>query len=200
LPTLLIALSFPLAFGVWDFSQKKKVNPLSALGFVNVTVTGGLALLGLGGIWFSIKEAFFPSLIGLFVLGSAFGAKPFIKSVFLNPQVMDLEKIRGLLKQSGKEIEFERHLKVSTIYLSGSFFLSAILNFLLSVRVFTELPAELNDTERAIQLNLQIATMTKWSMVVILLPSMICLGLIMWHLLSGIRSLTGLKTEEFLRG
>src|SRR6476661_3851756 len=67
LPALIIALAFPLGFGLFDLYKKRKWNPLSILGFTNVMVTGSLAVLGLGGIWFSLKEAFFPFLIGAFV-------------------------------------------------------------------------------------------------------------------------------------
>ena len=199
LPALILALSFPLGFGIWDFYRKKKLNPLSALGFVNVSVTGSLAVLGLGGIWFSIKEAVFPGLIGLFVLFSAFSQKPFIQSVFLNPQLIDLDAIQNKLSELQKDLEFKRHLRLSTIFLSLSFFISAALNFFLSLRIFKELDPNLDANARALQLNSQIAEMTQWSFVVIMLPSLICLSLILWHLIQGIRNLTGLKTDQILK-
>lgn len=199
LPALFLALSFPLAYGVYDFKRRNKVNPLSMLGLVNVSVTGGLAVLGLGGIWFSLKEAFFPFLIGCFVLASAFSPKPFIKAVFLNPQIMDLEKIQSHLQKNAKELEFSKHLRLSTIFLAASFYLSAILNFALSLRIFTELDPSLDETQKALTLNSQIATMTQWSFLVIMLPSFLCLIFILWHLMTGIRKMTGLKSDEFMK-
>jgi hypothetical protein len=198
-PALLLALSFPLGYGIYDFIQRKKVNPLSLLGFLNVTVTGGLAVLGMGGMWFSLKEAFFPLLIAFFVLGSAFTKKPFIKTVFFNPQLMDLDKIYGILTERSKEADFEQHLRTSTIFLSGSFFLSAVLNFTLALRVFTELDPTLTDTQKSLILNGQIATMTQWSFLVIMVPSLLCLIFILWYLLSGIKKLTSLKIDDFMK-
>ena len=91
LNALLLALAFPLCYGIYDLIKRKKVNAFSALGLINVSVTGGLALLGIHGFWFAVKEAAFPTLVGLFVFGSAFSKKPFIESIFLNPGVMKVD-------------------------------------------------------------------------------------------------------------
>lgn len=199
LPALLLALSFPLGFGIYDFLKEKKLNPLSLLGFLNVSVTGSLAVLGLGGIWFSMKEAFFPFLIGLFVLISAFRKSPFVRTLFLNPQLMHLEKVDQILTERNNKTDFEAHIKTSTILLSGSFFLSAALNFILSLRIFKELDPTLTSEAKSLILNGQIAEMTQWSFMVIMLPSMIFLIFILWYMMRGIRRLTDLKMEEILK-
>jgi hypothetical protein len=196
---LLIALAFPLGFGLYDLYRKRKWNPLSILGFTNVMVTGGLAVLGLGGIWFSIKEAFFPFLIGVFVWWSATREKPFIRTFLLNANTMQMDLIEEKLKANQKEDEFKRHLKNSTQLLACSFFLSAVLNFVLSQRIFLPLNPNLTGDERSLVLNHQIAEMTSWSMAVILVPTVIFLAGILWHLIKGIQNLTGLKTEEILK-
>ena len=85
LNALILALAFPLAYGAYDLIKRKKVNAFSILGLLNVSLTGGLALMGLNGFWFAVKEAAFPALVGCFVLGSAFTKKPFIETLFLNP-------------------------------------------------------------------------------------------------------------------
>lgn len=199
LPTLILALAFPLGFGIYDFLKLKKLNPLSALGFINVSVTGTLAVLGLGGMWFSLKEAFFPLLIGIFVIISAYSKNPFIKTLLLNPQVLYLDKILAALDERQKHAEFDRHLRSSTLLLSGSFFLSAVLNFFLSIRIFTELDPGLSAEQKSLLLNSQIAEMTQWAFLVIMIPSMIFLVAILWYLMRGIRQLTGLKMDEILR-
>ncbi len=200
LPALLIALAFPLGYGIYDLIKRKKWNPLSILGFLNVFVTGGLAVLGLGGIWFSVKEAFFPFLIGLFVWWSSYRDNPFVKSFLLNSHALNVDVIDEKLKAHQKESEFLRHLQFSTRLLACSFFLSAILNFTLAQRVFLPLADSLTPEERSLALNHQIADMTTWSYVVIVLPSMIFLIGILWHLLKGIRHLTGLQTDQILKG
>lgn len=199
LRALFLALAFPLAYGIYDLIQKKKWNPLSILGFLNVSVTGGLAVAGLDGIWFSIKEAFFPFIIGVFVWWSARGKKPFIKTVLMNPQLMDLEKIDSSLKEKSAEQDFEVHLQKSTKLLSLSFFLSAILNFGLAEYIFKPIDTTLLAEQRARVLNEQIAQMTTWSTVVIMVPSMIFLVFILWYLIRGIKKLTGLDMESIVR-
>jgi hypothetical protein len=197
---LLIALAFPLTYGIYDLVKRRKWNAFSILGFTNVLVTGSLAVAGLGGIWFSIKEAFFPFLIGVFVWLSARRANPFVKTFILNPATMNVDKIEERLKANNKESEFQTHLATSTRLLAASFFLSALLNFVLAERIFTPLDPALDSEARAIALNQQIAQMTTWSTAVILIPSMIFLIGILWHLLRGIRQMTGMPTEEIMKG
>jgi hypothetical protein len=199
LPTLFLALAFPVGFGIYDYLKERKFNPLSVLGFVNISVTGGLAVLGLGGIWFCLKEAFFPFIIGVFVMISAYRKNPLIRTLLLNPQLMHLDKVTAALNEKNKMPEFEQHLKISTLLLAASFYLSAVLNFGLSLRIFTELDPSLTGEARALILNGQIAEMTQWSFVVIMLPSMIFLIFILWYMMRGIRELTGFKMEELLK-
>lgn len=200
LPALLIALAFPLGFGIYDLWKKKKWNPLSILGFTNVLVTGSLAVLGLGGIWFSIKEAFFPFAIGVFVWFSAKKEKPLIHAFLINHQTMHVDTIDTKLRENQKEKEFVEHLQFSTKLLAGSFFFSAILNFFLAQRIFVQLDANLDATALAVALNQQIGEMTAWSAGVIVVPSTCFLIYILWYLLKGIRELTGLTTEQILKG
>jgi hypothetical protein len=200
LNALIIALAFPLVYGLLDLYRKKKWNPFSLLGFTNVLVTGSLAVAGLGGIWFSIKEAFFPLLIGIFVWISSIRGKPFIKTFLLNPHTMQLDVIEEKLKEKQKEPEFHRHLQFSTKLLACSFFLSAILNFILAERIFLPLDATLDAEGKSQALNLQIAEMTTYSSFVIVVPSIVFLMFILWHLLKGIRELTGLQTDQILKG
>ncbi|MEZ0392193.1 MAG: VC0807 family protein [Pseudobdellovibrionaceae bacterium] len=197
---LLIALAFPLAFGLFDLYKKRKWNAFSILGFTNVLVTGSLAVAGLGGIWFSIKEAFFPFLIGIFVWYSSLREKPLVQTFLLNPHTMNIETIEERLKSNQKQGEFLKHLQFSTKLLACSFFLSAALNFFLAERIFTPLAESLDSEAKSVALNQQIAQMTTWSSVVIVIPSMVFLIAILLHLLKGIRQLTGLQTDEILKG
>lgn len=199
LNALLLALAFPIFYGIYDFIKRRKFNYFSLLGFLHVVVTGSFALLGLSGMWFSIKEAFFPTIIGVFVLVSAFSKKPFVKTLFLNPQLLQLDKIETSLNEKKNHALFDQLLKKSTMLLSVSFFFSALLNFALALHIFIDLDKTLDETQKALVLNDQIAKMTQYSFVVILIPSMIFLIFILWHLLRGIRDLTGLKTDEVLK-
>lgn len=195
---LAIALLFPLLYGAYDFFKQRKMNWIALLGLINVALTGGFALSGLTGIWFAIKEAAFPGLIGVFVFASSWTGNPFVKKLFMNPQVMNLELIEARLVETGRE-RFNELLKRSTLLFSGSFFVSAALNFGLAYAIFTELPSSLPEAEKSHLLNEQIAQMTQWSFVVIMIPSMIILGAILWYLIQGLEKATGLPKDQIFR-
>lgn len=196
---LVLALAFPLAYGAYDLVKRRKFNAMSILGLLNVGLTGGLALAGLTGFWFAVKEAAFPLLVGLFVLGSAFTKKPFIETLFMNPALMKVDLLEERLQERGRKIEFHEHLKKATMWLACSFAFSALLNFLLARHIFLDMDPTLTSEAKSLVLNDQIAKMTTWSMAIIMVPSMIFLMGIFWYLLRGIRNYSGLSTEELLQ-
>lgn len=198
-PALLLALAFPLSYGAYDLIRRRKANPFSLLGLLNILITGGLAWIGINGFWFAVKEAAFPLLIGIFVLASSWGKKPAVAMLFVNPALFHMDRMNESLKQHGREKEFEQLLKRATRWLAGSFFLSATLNFLLAERIFLPMADNLDEAAKSVLLNDQIATMTQWSLLVILLPSMIFLSGILYGLIVKVRALTGLKDDEFMK-
>ncbi|MEK2645664.1 VC0807 family protein [Bdellovibrio sp. BCCA] len=199
LAALLLALAFPLGYGAYDLVKRKKANAFSALGLLNVLLTGGLALLGLHGFWFAVKEAAFPTLVGLFVFGSAFTKRPFIETLFLNPSVMKVDLLEQRLAEHGKQAEFHEHMRKATLWLSLSFVFSAVCNFVLARRIFINIDTTLSPEAQSLVLNDQIATMTTWSMAIIMVPSILFLLGIFWYLMRGIKQYAGLSTEELLK-
>lgn len=196
---LILALAFPLSYGGYDLVKRKKMNAFSVLGLLNVLLTGGLALMGIHGIWFAVKEAAFPALVGLFVLGSAFTKKPFIEALFLNPAVMKVDLLESRLKEQGKQEEFHDHLRKATMWLSASFALSAFLNFMLARRIFINIDPTLTADAKSVVINEQIAEMTTWSMAIIMVPSILFLLGIFWYLMRGVKAYAGLSTEDLIR-
>ncbi|MGZ3769595.1 MAG: VC0807 family protein [Bdellovibrio sp.] len=195
---LILALAFPLGYGGYDLVKRKKANAFSALGLLNVSVTGGLALLGLSGFWFAVKEAAFPTLVGTFVLGSSFTKKPFIETLFLNPSIMKVDLLEQRLQENGKKQEFHAHLKKATQWLSLSFAFSAVCNFLLARRIFINIDPSLTKEAQSLILNEQIAKMTAWAMGIVMVPSMLFLLIIFWYLMRGVKSYSGLTTNEII--
>lgn len=195
---VVLALSFPVFFAIKSLIESKKVNFIALLGLFNVLVSGTLTLLALGGIWFAIKEAAFPLLIGIFVLISSWSKKPFFKTLFMNPATFDIALIESKLESEDKRTSFELLMKHTTQLLSLSFLMSAILNFLLSLRIFTPLPTDIPDIQKQQLLNEQLGQMTLYSMGVILVPSILFLGGIMYYTFSRINKLTGLKTDDLI--
>lgn len=198
LPALIFALSAPLLYGSYDLRKKRKVNYFSILGLLNVSITGSLALLHLDGIWFWIKEAIFPFLIGLFVFFSSWTKKPFIQTLIFNPQVMNTELVENKVAEKGESLRFSQLLKFSTQWLSVSFFLSAALNFWLATRIFIPLDINLDSEAKSAALNDQIAHMTQWSFAVVFAPSLLILLSLVYFILHRLKGLTGLTTDEIL--
>ena len=65
---LVVALFFPVAYGVHDFATRRRFNFISIVGFTSLLIYGGLGLLQLDPFWFAVKDAAIPALIGAAVL------------------------------------------------------------------------------------------------------------------------------------
>lgn len=195
---LIIALAFPLSYGIYDHLKRKKTNLISILGILNVGITGTFALFKLQGMWFAVKEAAFPLLIGIFVFVSAYTKNPFISSLFLNPQLIEVDKLKNRLLEKNTEADFDRLLKKATLWISFSLLFSAVCNFVLALRIFEPISESLDAEAQALLLNGQIAQMTTWSLGIIMLPSMVFLVGIFFYLTKGIQKLSGLNEDELL--
>ncbi len=195
---LLIAISLPLGHGLFDFFKERKINWISLLGLFNVLLTGGFALLKLEGFWFAVKEASFPALIGIFVFFSSFSKKPLF-SFFLNqPGLFADELIQERLTSNNNHQDYRALIKRCTLFFSGTFFLSAFLNFVLAIRVFKDIPLELTPLEKAETLNTQIADMTWMGYVVIALPLMVITTSLFYYCLRNLAKMTGLSLNELM--
>lgn len=188
---VVVALSFPIGYGVYDFFQTKKVNLFSALGVVSVLLTGGISLLKLPPEYIAIKEAAIPSLIGLATLISIYTPYPLVRTFLYNDKIMQVEKVHNVLETYGNVSAFEKTLKNASYMLAGSFFLSAFLNFVLASVIVVSNPG----TE---QYNSELGKMTALSFPVITIPSMIVMIGAMVYLFKNITKLTHLSWEEIL--
>lgn len=193
---LVIALALPLLSGIYSIFKNKKMDFISLLGLLNILISGTLSLMALGGIWFAIKEALFPLLIGVFVLFSSFGDSPFFESLFLNPNAFDVDKIQQKITETNRQADFDKLMQKSTQLLSLSFLMSALLNFFLALKIFTPLQETLSTEEKQNLLNQQLGQMTMYSMIVILVPSIIFLGAILFYTFKKMTALTGLSTND----
>ena len=86
-----VAIAFPVAYGIYDLIFRKKYNLFSIIGFISVLLTGGIGLLKLDGGWIVVKETSIPLLMGIVVIVMERFNKSFIKIIF--KEVIDLEKI-----------------------------------------------------------------------------------------------------------
>jgi hypothetical protein len=186
---LVLALSFPLGYGLVDFARQRRVNFISALGFVSILLTGGIGLLQLDPRWIAIKEAAVPGVIGLAVVISMRTRYPIVRSLLYSEKIIDVPAVDAALERYGNRQQFDRTLNVASWLLAGSFFLSAVLNFVLA-RIIVRSPAG------TVAFNEELGRMTALSYPVIALPSMAVMMIALWYLLKSIRSLTHMDLEE----
>ncbi|MCY7294488.1 VC0807 family protein [Alteromonas sp. a30] len=188
---IVVALAFPIGYGLWDLKQSGKVNAISILGIISVFLTGGISLLELDPQYIAIKEAMIPGIIGVAVLISQFTKYPLVKTFILNDQVINMSVLHDELEKQGKRSLFEKKLNFSSLIVAASFFLSSALNYILAKWIVVSQPG----TEAY---NEELGKMTALSYPVIVLPSMVLLIAAIWYLFVQMKKLTGKDIEHFL--
>ena len=191
LGALLLALAFPVGWGLWDGWRRRKLSWLSVLGVVSTLLTGGIGLLALDAFWLAVKEAAVSALIGLVILGSAWTASPLIRLLVFNASLFDVKRVHAALETKGNLRAFEQALRSGTILLAGTFFFSAVANYLLARWVVVS-PA---GTEA---FNQELGRLTLLSYPVIAIPSMIMMMGLMYWLARQAKTLTGLDIGDML--
>lgn len=191
--SIVVALSFPITYGLWDLKQSGKVNAFSVLGIVSVFLTGGMSLLELDPKYIAIKEAAVPAIIGLAVLITQKTKYPIVKVLILNEQVIKTDKLYDMLSNNDAVERFERILARSSYIVAGSFALSSVLNYVLAKVILVSPPGTSEFSE-------ELGKMTALSYPVIALPSMAVMLIAIWYLFSQIGKLTGESIEHFIVG
>ncbi|MDR2812348.1 MAG: hypothetical protein LBB05_00940 [Puniceicoccales bacterium] len=190
---LIIALLFPIGYGLLDFIKSRKCNIFSIIGFISILLTGVIGLLQLPKEYIAIKEALVPALIGLIVFCSAFTRHPLIKMLLFNDAIMHVDRINKRLQESNNQAMFQKLLSSSTLKFSLSFLLSAILNYVLACYF-------IHSETGTVEFNKELGRMTFWSYPVIVLPCTIILMVTLVGLIKRLEKLTHLTWEEMLVG
>lgn len=189
---IIVALAFPLIYGLHDFITRGKLNFFSGLGVVSVSLTGGISLLEMDAIYIAIKEASIPGVLGVATLLSLKTSQPLIHTLLLNDKVFDVGRINQALDSNDSQSEFDQLLINASWILAGSFFLSSVLNYLLAVIILTAEPG-------TVAFNEQLGKMTALSFPVIALPAMAVMMGNIFYLFRGIKKLTGLELENIVK-
>lgn len=188
---LIVALAFPISYGLRDFMLNKKLNVFSALGVVSVLLTGGLSLLKLPPEYFAIKEAAIPGILCLVTLISIKTRHPLVKIFIYNDKVLRIHKVNDALAKYNTQKQFEKTLMNASILIAGSFFLSSILNYVLAKLILVSEPG-------TAAFNAELGKMTALSYPVIALPMMVIMMGTLFYVFRSIRQLTHLTLEEVI--
>ena len=197
--TLFLALCFPLVYGIQDYVRRRHKNYVSLIGVVNILLTASLALLSLNGIWFAFKDASLPLILGLVVLGSAWTKNPAAKVLFCNPHILNMTLIDERITLRHQENNFLQILKGTSLWLSVSFFLSAVANFVLAYHIFEAIDPTLSKDETMRILNGQIAHMTWVGFGVIALPLMVFSSVLVYRFLKRLSALIDVPIDSLMK-
>lgn len=190
--SIAIALAFPLAFGAWDFIKTRRANVFSALGFISILLTGGISLMELDPKYIAIKEAAIPAIIGLATLASMYTRYPLIRTLLLNDEIIDTEKVSEALAQRQCRDDFDLALRRATYMVAGSFFLSSVLNYALAKILLVSPPG-------TPEYSAELGKMTGLSFPVIALPCTLVMMGALLYLFRQIKRLTDLELEQIFR-
>ncbi len=187
--SIVVALAFPVIYGLRDYFLTGKTNFFSVLGIISVVLTGTMSLLQLDPQYIAIKEAAIPALLGLACIVSMRTQYPLVKTFLFNEQILQINKVKQALAQHNTETVFENKLQVAGFMVAGSFFLSSVLNYILARVILVSEPG-------SVEFTAELGKMTALSFPVIALPSTIVLMGALFYLLHHIKKLTHLDTED----
>jgi hypothetical protein len=188
---LLVALSFPLFYGVYELVVQKRKDFISVVGFIGVLLSGTISLLKFPPQWIAVKEASIPLLIGLIILISTRTSWQLINKIFYNREMLNIDKIELSLSTDAMRSRLRNILSSANKFLACSFFFSAAMNFLLAKKIVHSMPG-------TPQFNEELGRMSVLSFPVIAVPSIILMAFILWYIFSSLKKLTHLTTSEIM--
>lgn len=189
---LIVALLFPVGYGIYDYTKRRRVNFISAIGFASVLISGGFGLLKLDGLWFAVKDGALPALIGIAVLASLRSKEPLVHEILFNPQVIDVERVDRAIAERNQQAGFEQLMRRSSYLVAAAMFVSAVLNYAFARWIIVSPP----NTEA---FNKELARMHWVSLLGISIPVVVMTMYALWQLLKRLETLTGLTLDEILR-
>jgi intracellular septation protein A len=188
---IVVALAFPILYGISDFRRSSKVNLFSAIGVISIFLTGGISLLELDAKYIAIKEASIPGILGLATLISINSRYPLVKIFLYNDKILQIEKVNNALKHFDNETAFQSALNTASYLVAASFFLSSALNYGLAKYLLVSPPGSEAYTQ-------ELGKMTALSFPVIAVPATVVMMVALFHLFSSIKKLTYLELEDIL--
>jgi hypothetical protein len=186
---LIAALTLPFIYGLYELLIEKRKNFISIIGFVGILLSGAIGLLKFPPQWVAIKEASIPLIIGIVVLISTKTSWQLVKKFLYNREILDIDQIESKLFTNELHVKLNSVLTRANILLACSFFFSSILNYSLAKIIVHSMPG-------TTQFNEEIGRMTMLSFPVIAVPSVAIMILIFWYILSSLKKITQLSSNE----
>jgi len=145
---------------------------------------------------FGIKEAVQPLVLGSLLLITHKMSSPLFNVFVYNDTIFDLPQIEAAIAERGAETDYKKLLWKATLLFFGAFLISSVLNMGLAFYFLGDLDPLSTDWKELY--NNDVAKITGWGFVVIGVPILVVGGCILWYLVTGLKRLTGLETEDIL--
>jgi hypothetical protein len=189
---LVISMFFPVAFGLWCWWKKHAWDVISIFGFVTILISGGLGLLKLDAVWFSVKESAMPLALGaVFPLSHAWG-RPLINALVLQPHLINLRTLNAALDAPGKKAAFDHAIWRASWGIGLGMIGSSVANFFLALHL---LAGKEPGGEAFVR---GIGTLNWASLIVIGVPMMAVMLLVFLALVRRIQQITGLERADLM--
>ncbi|MDH3068904.1 hypothetical protein QET40_07235 [Akkermansia sp. N21169] len=204
---MVIALAFPIGYGLHSRFRDGKFDLMSAVGMTGVILTGVISLFVIapdGSVhfctpWlFGVKEALIPLFLGVVVVVSSRTNAPLLKTFIYKDDVFDVRLIEREIRSRGHETAYDSLLARVTWILAGAFMLSAFANFAVSYGFMSPVVL-LPVSEQQVAYNVAIGKITWWGFLIIGVPLLAALGVIIVHLINSLERLTGLGKKQLMK-
>lgn len=204
---MLIALAFPIVYGIHSRIRQGKFDLMSAVGMAGVILTGVISLFVISpsGVvhqstpWlFGIKEALIPLFLAVAVLVSSRTNAPLLRVFIYTEDMFNIRRIEGEVHVRGNEIAYDALMVRITWILAGAFLFSSLANFTVSFGFMSPVVL-LPVAEQQVAYNVAIGRITWWGFLIIGVPLLVALGIIIVHLIGGLERLTGLERKNLMK-
>ncbi len=207
-PALAVALSLPLACGLYSFISTRKVDPITLFGLLGTILTGVVSIYANTGDgaairpdtpwWYAAKEALIALLLGGAMLVNTRSEGSMLRAFIYSDALFDIKSIEKAVAEAGTDAQYERILSRASIYTASSLFVSAVANFCLAL--FFLLPVlGMPEAEQPVEYNYAVGRLTWMGYLIIGLPLMGTIMLVVRYLIRALGELTGLQRERLLQ-
>ncbi len=207
-PALAVALSLPLACGLYSFLSARKVDPITLFGLLGTILTGVVSLYANTGDgaairpdtpwWYAAKEALIALLLGGAMLVNTRREGSMLRAFIYSDALFDIKAIEQNVANAGTDAQYGRILSRASLFTATSLFISAAANFALAL--YFLLPVlGLPEAEQPVAYNYAVGSMTWWGYLIIGLPLMGTIMLVMRYLIRALGQLTGLDRDRLLQ-
>lgn len=190
---LALAISCPLSYGILDWIKEAHFNWIAFLGLISIVVKGSVGLLEGSNQLLAINEMLLPTIMGCGLFGMRLLRKPpFLMKFLLNEQFCNAQLILERLEMNKALPVLNKHVIMYEWSLSGLFFFSAVLNYLLA-RYLVVHPAG------SVEFNHELGLLTGWNFAIIAVPATLGLLCIVWRFFTQVQKLSQLTWDELFK-